>query len=444
MSASPVLSTPALPLIFAGVFTIFLAAWLTTVDAAISRMSLSYALELKKDGRRGAPSLVAAVKARGAAPANLLAVRSTVQTLGFVSFILGLAVLVARLGWPWWAVFVATLAGAWLVQLAALGASISLLAGSRYVSVALSGSKVAAWAFSLKPLPRLPSRREAQAGGEVDSAESRLKVVENLRELVDQVETLGGVDALPEEDREMIRSVFQLGSTRVGELMVPRGEMVTIKAGEDAEEALRLFVTSGYSRIPVVGKNLDDIVGVLYLKDVVGRGVQEGKIEGATAGALARNAAFIPEMKLADVELRDMQAGNNHIALVVDEYGGIAGLVTAEDILEELVGELVDEHDRKGSTPVEVSEGTWQVPTSMAIDDLAELLDCEIDEDDIYSVGGLLSKATGKVLIPGATADVDCVRLTAGDSVGRRRKVLTVFATKLDDAAGSVGEEETK
>lgn len=434
MSQAPIYAAPAVLLTVGGVLTIFVAAWLNTVDTAISRMSLSYAGELEKEGRRGARSLVRAVEGRRQTPTNLLAVRSTIQILGFVSLSLGLAVLVARLGFPWWAVFLATLAGSWTIQLIVLGLSISLLAGSRYVGVALAGAKIAARVFALPPLARGSAKK---AAGEMvqapDSAQSRLEVVENLRELVDQVETLGGVDELPEEDRDMILSVFQLGSTRVGELMVPRGEMVTVRAADPLEDALRTFVASGHSRVPVVGKNLDDIVGVLYLKDVVGRTVLGDNVDKVTAASLARTAAFIPEMKLADVGLRDMQATNNHIALVVDEYGGIAGLLAVEDILEELVGEIVDEHDRKGFAPTEVSPGVWQVPTSMSIDDLAELLECEIEEDGVYSVGGLLSKATGKVLVPGACADVAGLRLVAGDSVGRRRKVLTVLAEAIGD-----------
>lgn len=438
MTQNLLLSAPATLLTVGGILAIFFSAWLNVVDTAIARMTFSYAGELEKEGRRGAKNLVRAVQGRRDAPTNLLSVRAIFQILGYVSLSLGLAVLTARLGWPWWAVFAATLAGSWTVQLVVLGISVYVLAGSRYVSVALLGSKIAAWVFSRPGLPhglaKKPPRQESEV---TDSAESRLELIENLRELVDQVETLGGMDELPEKDREIIRSVFQLGSTRVGELMVPRGEMVTVRADDSVDEVLSMFVTSGYSRVPVIGKNLDDVVGVLYLKDVVGRTVQGEDTEGVTAAMLARPAAFIPEMKLADVELRDMQSTNNHIALVVDEYGGIAGLVAAEDILEELVGEIVDEHDRKGSAPTEVEPGVWQVPTSMAIDDLADLLGKEISEDDVYSVGGMLSKATGKVLVPGASAEVGGVRLTAGDSVGRRRRVLSVLAESSDEEAGN-------
>lgn len=432
----PVFSVPAVPLAVGGVVLVFLAAWLNAVDISISHMSLAYAEEMRRDGRRGAPRLVEAVEGRKWAPANLTALRSIVQTLGLVSFVLSVGVVVARFGWPWWAVFALVLAAAWVVQLLALAFTLRLIRGARYERVALLGARFAVWTYRFPALPQTSTEGQPDHGAQTSVSEARLEVMDSLRELVDQVQSLGGVGALPEEDQQIIRSVFQLGTTRVGELMVPRGEMVTVRAEANLEEALKLFVDSGFSRVPVVGKNLDDLVGVLYLKDVVQRSVETRDHLDLSAEAMARPAAFIPEMKLADEELRDMQATNNHIALVVDEYGGIAGLVTAEDVLEELVGELVDEHDHKGSVPVEVSPGVWQVPTSMAIDDLAGLLECRIDEDDIYSVGGLLTKATGKVLLPGASAQVGCVHLEAGASVGRRRKVLTVYAQKTERPAG--------
>lgn len=424
-------STPSLVLAVVGVASVFFAAWVNTVDVALSRMSLAYADELEREGKKGATKLVSAVEKHKKTAANMVAVRATFQTLGYVSLALAIAVLVARLGVPWWAVFLITLAGTGAAQLLSVGLSMNLLSGSRYVSVALVGAPLADRILSLWAVP-IPSgaRKPRTSSPSERNPEARLLVIENLRELVDQVES-EGVDTLPEEDRKLIRSVFQLGTTRVGEIMVPRGEMVTIGSGDTLEDALRLFVHSGFSRVPVVGKNLDDITGVLYLKDVVKRVVEVESAKDMPVSTIARAAAFIPEMKLADNELRDMQETNNHIALVVDEYGGIAGLVTAEDVIEELVGDMMDEHDRKGGMPVQVREGTWQVPTSMAIDDLAELLDCRIDEDEIYSVGGLLTKATGTVLLPGVSATVGDLHLEAADSVGRRRKVLSVLVTKV-------------
>ena len=145
---------------------------------------------------------------------------------------------------------------------------------------------------------------------------------------------------------------------------------------------------------------------------------------------IARAAAFVPEMKLADDELRVMQANNTHLALVVDEYGGIAGLVTAEDILEELVGELTDEHDVDVGSPEEVEPGVWLIPSSYPIDDLEELLDVEFDEDDLYSAGGLLTKAIGRVPLPGDSAEVNGVLIEAGEQTGRRKRVLSVYVRR--------------
>lgn len=419
-------------LILLGVAGISMASWVGAVDTALSRMTLAYTEDLVEQGRRGAPALLVAVEAHKTRRTNLLTARAILQTMGMVALTLVTTIHVDNLGWPWWGVLLTTIAVVAIVQLLALGISTHLLSGSRYVSLALASSGFACWMMRLRR--RSQETVDLQAGEEgaerIGESEARLLAADTLREIFDEVSEDGGAASLEEEDRKIIRSVFELGQTRVGEVMVPRSEMVTIRGDESARSALQLFVRSGYSRLPVVGKSLDEIQGVLYMKDVVRRWLHDPQAATIPVNHLCRSAAFVPEMKLADDELRVMQATNTHVALVVDEYGGIAGLITVEDILEELVGELTDEHDIDVTVPEEVAPGTWLIPTSYPIVDLEDLLETQVDEDEVYSAGGLLTKAIGKVPLPGASARIGEILLVAGDSVGRRRRVLTLFASQ--------------
>ena len=407
----------AISLAIFGVFALFLGAWFAAVDTAISRMTIAYAEDLVEQQRKGSHTLRQAVRERREVGSSLASARVLSTTVGIVSLTFVLINEFWDLDWKWWLTLAVTLAIVAAVQLVALGFSTQLNAGSRYVKVALVGSKSALGILT---------RRD-----HVDVVpEARLAMVDELRELLDEVSEDGEPAPLEEVDRKILRSVFELGQTRVGELMVPRAEMVTIRGDEDAHAAYELFVTSGFSRMPVIGKTLDDVQGVLYMKDLARRSLKGPDALDIEVRDIARAAAFVPEMKLADDELRVMQANNTHLALVVDEYGGIAGLVTAEDILEELVGELTDEHDVDVGSPEEVEPGVWLIPSSYPIDDLEELLDVEFDEDDLYSAGGLLTKAIGRVPLPGDSAEVNGVLIEAGEQTGRRKRVLSVYVRR--------------
>ncbi len=192
---------------------------------------------------------------------------------------------------------------------------------------------------------------------------------------------------------------------------------------------MHLFLRSGFSRIPVIGESTDDPLGVLYLKDVARRlhSGHPGNDEMAVERAM-RPAVFVPESKTVDALLREMQGEAAHVALVVDEYGGIAGLVTIEDLVEEIVGEIADEYDRDPPQVEELEEGTYRLSARLPIDDLAELFDVEIEEDEVDSVGGLLAKALGRVPIPGASTAVHGIVLTAELTEGRRNRITSVLA----------------
>jgi CBS domain containing-hemolysin-like protein len=255
-----------------------------------------------------------------------------------------------------------------------------------------------------------------------------------LRELVDMAEARGLVD---DDERSMIQSVFELDDTLVREVMVPRTEMVWIEREKTVRQALALAMRSGYSRIPVIGENTDDTVGVAYLKDMVRfTSALANDPSGAPtdhAGAVAeimRPPAFVPDSKQADELLRDMQRTRNHMALVVDEYGGTAGLVTIEDILEEIVGEITDEYDTAEHRPLErLDDGSLRVSARLPVEDLEEATRVEFDTEDIDTVGGLLAQRLGRVPLPGAEAEVGGLRMRAegGEDARGRMRIVSVL-----------------
>jgi CBS domain containing-hemolysin-like protein len=252
-----------------------------------------------------------------------------------------------------------------------------------------------------------------------------------LRELVDLAEQRGVVE---HGEREMINSVFALGNTIAREVMVPRTEMVWIEASKALRQALVLALRSGFSRIPVIGENVDDVLGILYLKDVVRHlnGTDPAN-EGTAVESVMRAAVFVPESKPIDDLLREMQAGRTHMAVVVDEYGGTAGLVTIEDIVEEIVGEIADEYDVAERPPVErLADGAVRVTARLPVEDLGELFGVELEADEVETVSGLLAQALGRVPIPGATAVIGGLRLLAEGTTGRRNRIDTVLVQRID------------
>jgi CBS domain containing-hemolysin-like protein len=248
-----------------------------------------------------------------------------------------------------------------------------------------------------------------------------------LRELVDLAEQRGVVE---HDEREMIHSVFALGDTIAREVMVPRTEMVWVEADSTVRQALTLALRSGFSRLPVIGDTVDDVLGIAYLKDLVRR--EQAPQQGAEpVRQIMRSAAYVPESKHVDELLREMQAARTHMAIVVDEYGGTAGLVTIEDILEEIVGEITDEYDQNERPPVErLGEDRVRVTARLPVEDLGELFDVELPADEVETVAGLLAQALGRVPIPGAVATIGGLRLEAEGATGRRNRIDTMLVTR--------------
>jgi CBS domain containing-hemolysin-like protein len=242
------------------------------------------------------------------------------------------------------------------------------------------------------------------------------------------------LEVLEEDDRELIHSIFEWGDTVVREVMIPRTDMVTIEADASIGEALGQFFRTGVSRIPVIGRDADEVLGVLYLRDVA-RTSHEQPLDAASIAVrdIARPAAFVPESKKADDTLRQMQRDSMHLAMVVDEYGGIAGLVTLEDLIEELVGDISDEYDRDTPDVVPLGEGIYRVSARLPTDELGDLFGIELDDDDVDSVGGLLAKTLGRLPVPGSSATVSGLVLTAERTEGRRKRLSTVVVER--DAA---------
>jgi magnesium and cobalt exporter, CNNM family len=248
-----------------------------------------------------------------------------------------------------------------------------------------------------------------------------------LRELVDLAGERGVVD---EDEREMIHSVFELGDTIAREVMVPRTEIVWIEQTKSVRQALALCLRTGFSRIPVIGESVDDVVGLVNIKDLA-----RSSVEGGTQplAELMRPASFVPDTKRLDDLLRQMQVTHNHLAVAVDEYGGTAGLLTIEDILEEIVGEITDEYDQDERPPIEqLDADTARVSARLPVVDLAELFDVELDDSDVETVGGLLAQRLGRVPLPGAEAEIAGLRLRAegGKDTRGRMRITTVVVRR--------------
>jgi CBS domain containing-hemolysin-like protein len=225
-------------------------------------------------------------------------------------------------------------------------------------------------------------------------------------------------DVIEAEERRLIESVIELGDTVVREVMVPRTDMITVTAEFRVVDAMEVVILNGYSRIPACGEGIDDIVGIVHAKDLM-RAERDGH-EERTVGELARPAEFVPETKRVAELLREMQLRRFHMAIVVDEYGGTAGLVTLEDIIEELLGEIVDEFDVEDAMIEPLPGGDVRVNARMSLDEVNDLIHAQLPEGDWDTIGGLLLSELGHVPAEGEVVEVDGWQLTAQRVQGRR------------------------
>ena len=421
-----------------------LAGLFAAADAALNSVSRARVETLVREGRAGARALAAIVADRPRHVNLLLLLRLVAETAATVL----LTVALARLITPVWAGILTAGAIMVVVSYVFIGVGPRTLGRQHPYELGVAiAAPVRALATLLGPLTGLlilignaltPGKgfRQGPFSSEVE-----------LRELVDMASTSGVVD---ETERKMIHSVFELGDTLVREVMVPRPDVVWVERDTAVDKVLRLALRSGYSRLPVLGENIDDVIGVAYLKDLVGAQAEQ---QDAVLTAVMRPAVFVPDSKRIDELLKEMQRTRNHMAIVVDEYGGTAGVVTIEDILEEIVGEITDEYDGEELPEVaRLDDGRLRVAARLPVEDLQELdglfpegaeydegpaaqLRAVLEEADVDTVGGLLAQQLGRVPLPGAEVDVAGLHLLAegGKDARGRVRITTVLITPVHE-----------
>src|SRR5689334_9220333 len=418
----------SLPLV-SGAIALVVVAWLAAcAEAGLARVSSFRAEEAVRNGRRGSAKLaqIAADPTRYLNVALLVRVACEMAAAALVTY----ACLQEFSGTT--RALLAAIGVMVLVSYVAVGVSPRTIGRQHPLNTATAAAYVLVpLARIMGPIPNLlilignalTPGKGFRRGPFASEAE--------LRALVDLAEA----ESLIEDDeRRMVHSVFELGDTLVREVMVPRTDLVVIERFKTIRQALTLALRSGFSRIPVTGDSEDDVVGIVYLKDLARKTHISRDAESELVSTAMRPAAFVPDTKNAGDLLREMQQDRNHVAVVIDEYGGTAGIVTIEDILEEIVGEITDEYDRETPPVEDLGGGSYRVTARLDIGDLGDLYGVELDDDDVETVGGLLAKSLGRVPIPGATAVVPlpgegavALRLTAETQAGRRNRIGPVL-----------------
>ncbi|HVW81319.1 MAG TPA: hemolysin family protein [Mycobacteriales bacterium] len=417
-------------IVLAAVFLV-VSAVLAIAESALAHVSRLRVEELVREGRRGTERLERVARE---APTNLN-VLLLARTVGEMLVATLVAVVCERrLHSMWQSVLVAGV-GTALLHYVVVGVAARTIGRQRSERIALLTSRLvlALRRVTLGLTQVLIAIGSALVPGKV-ARDSGFTSEAELRDLVDLAEERRVIES---SERRMIHSVFELGETLAREVMVPRTDMVWIERSKTIRHAISLALRSGFSRIPVIGENEDDIVGVAYLKDLVRRAYDGEAQTAVRVDEAVRPAYLIPDSKPVDELLREMQAKQVHVAIVIDEYGGTAGLVTIEDILEEIVGEITDEYDREGPRIEELEDGALRVSVRVPIDDLEERFDVSFDLDDVETVGGLLAAVLGRVPIPGATVDLQGLRFTAEGAKGRRNQVGTVLITRQAEPANA-------
>lgn len=423
-------------LVTLAIIATLIAFLISTAEAAFQRMSRTRAHELLEEGRPGATALVKVVGDTAAYLSVLSFLRviaeSTVAvmiTLAVTDYVEGTV--------EGFLVAIGIMA---LISFAVVGVSPGTLGMQHSTRVALAAAPATVWLRRLLgPFSRLLIALTNAVTPGKGFRDGPFESESELRDLVDMARDSALIEA---GEREMIHSVFELGDTLAREVMVPRTDMVAIDDDRTCRQAMSLFLRSGFSRIPVLGRDVDDVVGLLYLKDVIRRLNADRDAGSVPVTELMRPMPFVPESKPVDDLLREMQREQTHFAVVVDEYGGTAGLVTIEDILEEIVGEITDEYDREAPEVEDLGDGRVRVSATMHVDDLGELYDVDLDEDEVDTVGGLIGKMLGRVPILGSTCEVAGLRLTAERMSGRRHRIATVVVERVEPSLAAAETEE--
>ena len=412
------------------------AAGLVAAETALARVSRATVDQLRKDGNRRAGRLIKLLDDRAKYVNSLLFANLTLSTISVVLVTTAFLQIFADDTTS----LIVTSVVMVLVGYILLGVAPQTVGRQKADAIALATVRLTQLiTFVFGPLSKL----FIVVGNAITPGqgfrEGPFSTQAELRELVD----MAGADSVIEDDeRQMIHSVFELGDTVARELMVPRTEMVWIETHKTLRQALSLGLRSGYSRIPVVGEGIDDIVGVIFVKDIARRVFEHQESQSTErVSDLMRPAFMVPDSRNVDELLRDMQNARTHLAVLVDEYGGTAGLITIEDVIEEIVGEIADEHDALGSEIEELANGEYRISSRLSVSDLAELLEIDIDEEGVDTVGGLMAKQLGIVPIPGAVVEISNWTLTAESTAGRRHRIDTVLISR-DNFAGDTQEAD--
>lgn len=405
---------------------VVLAGLLSAADAALASFSRARADELLDDRRSGSRRLIALLDD----PLPALNTALFLRLLSEIAAIVIVTIEIDEVVGGSWSAPVLSIIVMLVLSFVAIGVAPRTLGRQHSEWVALiSAGPLSAITRVLGPLPRLlilignaltPGRgfREGPFSTETE-----------LRELVDLAEASALIES---GERKMIHSVFELGDTTAREVMVPRNDVVYIERYKNLRQTMSLFLRSGYSRVPVIGDNLDNIIGIAYLKDVVRRDFEAPDVElTQQVEEVMRQVHWVPESKPVDALLAELQARRQHIAVVVDEYGGTAGLITIEDLLEEIVGEITDEYDEEEIEVEHLDDGVVRVSSRYPIDDLDELFGRRVDEEDVDSIGGLMAKHLGRVPIAGSSVEAHGLRFEAEDVAGRRNKIHTVLIRRV-------------
>jgi CBS domain containing-hemolysin-like protein len=390
-----------------------IAAMLAAAETSLTRMSRARAMHLQEEQRRGAAQLLSLVE----------------QPARFLNLVLLLLLVVQFTATALFTSVMDRIVGGGLgVAIAALVMTLTtfIFAEVAPKTYAVQHTDRAALAIApvvyvLTRLPVLgPLTRLLISIGNVVTPGKGLKSgpfisEDEIKAMVDEA---GRDEVIEEEEREMIHSIFEFGDTILREVMVPRPDMVAVPRETSLQEVLELILRSGFSRIPVYDGTIDEVVGLAYAKDVLRR-LHDGQADKPLTDIL-RQAQFMPESMRAAECLREMRKRKSHMVIVIDEYGGTSGLVTLEDLLEEIVGEIADEYDREEPNIEPLPDGDYRVNARLGIDEVNELLDVELPSTEWDSIGGLLFNLVGGVPREGQEVEFQGLRLRAERVQGRR------------------------
>ncbi len=409
----------ALAFVLIALVLIVLGGLLTAIDSAFSSVGKNDLIEEASTKRK--PQALHRIAAD--LPAHLTAlrfVRVVVDTVAAVLITLAASMWLAQ----WWQVLLVAGAIVTGVSFVVVGSSPRAV-GARNAPfmVRTFGGLVRAVRLSVGPL----AEGLVVLGNIVTPGVGGTATVTSENQFRNWVDEATERDMLEEEDRELLHSVFDFGDTIVREVMVARTDMITVDAEDSINDVMTVFLERGVSRMPVIGKDSDEVIGICYLRDVAR--VKHEKPASALKkpiATLAKPALFIPESKDADDTLRFLQREQNHLAMVVDEYGGIAGLVTLEDLIEELLGDISDEYDTDVADIHPQGPDVYRVSAKYSVDDLADLYDIDIEEEDVDTVGGLLTKLIGRLPEGGSSASTEDLVLVAEQPEGRNQRVAWI------------------